>query len=109
MDVNVDVKTGAKKNPPPPTKAPNEVSVGVKTKGGNRIAPAAPKAPEAPGAPEPLATTTGAPPAAGGPVSTLIVLNQWFSTFGSWRPKKYNNTQFGDPYITIIVLKHRIW
>ena len=48
MDVNVDVKTGAKKNPPPPTKAPNEVSVGVKTKGGNRIAPAAPKAPEAP-------------------------------------------------------------
>jgi len=27
---------------------------------------------------------------------------QWFSTFGSWRPTKHNNnTQFGDPFISI--------
>ena len=31
-----------------------------------------------------------------------VYLRQWFSTFGSWRPTKYNNTQFGDPYIAII-------
>ena len=38
-----------KNNPPPTTtKAPNHVEIGVKTKGVNRIAPAAPKAPEAP-------------------------------------------------------------
>jgi len=36
-------------------------------------------------------------------------LNQWFSTFGSWRPIKQNNTQFGDPFITFIVLKHGFW
>ena len=36
-------------------------------------------------------------------------LEQWFSTFGSWRPTKYNNTQFGDPYITNLALKHRFW
>jgi len=36
-------------------------------------------------------------------------LFQWFSTFRSWRPTKHNITQFGDPYITIIVLKHRFW
>jgi len=34
---------------------------------------------------------------------------EWFSTFGSWQPTKHNITQFGDPYITIIVLKHRFW
>ena len=31
-------------------------------------------------------------------------LDQWFSTFGSWRPTKHKNTQFGDPHITIVVL-----
>jgi len=31
-------------------------------------------------------------------------VDQWFSTFGSWRPTKQNNTQFGDPFNTIIVL-----
>ena len=31
-------------------------------------------------------------------------LDQWFSTLGSWRPTKHNDTQFGDPYITIIVI-----
>ena len=36
-------------------------------------------------------------------------LKQWFSTFGCWRPMKYNYTHFGNPYITIIVLKHRFW
>ena len=36
-------------------------------------------------------------------------LDQWFSTFGSWRPTKQNNTQFGDPFITIIVLYQGFW
>ena len=36
-------------------------------------------------------------------------LNQWFSTLGSWRPTKFNNTQFGDPFITIIVLRPCVW
>ncbi len=31
-------------------------------------------------------------------------LEQWFSTFGGWRPKKQNIAQFCDPYIAIIVL-----
>ena len=39
----------------------------------------------------------------------IDVLEQWFSTFVSWRPTKYNKTQFGDPSITNIVLKHRFW
>ncbi len=30
-------------------------------------------------------------------------LDQWFSTFGGWRPKKLNIAQFGDPYVTILV------
>ena len=34
-------------------------------------------------------------------------LDQWFSTADSWRPTKQDKTQFGDPYITIIVLQHR--
>ena len=34
----------------------------------------------------------------------LRSLEQWFSTFDSWRPTKQNNTQFADPYIDIIVL-----
>jgi len=38
-----------------------------------------------------------------------VSLNQWFSTFDSWRPIKHNNTQFGDPFITFIVLKHTFW
>ena len=32
---------------------------------------------------------------------------QWFSTSGGWRPTKRNNTLFGDPFITIILLKRR--
>jgi len=36
-------------------------------------------------------------------LQTKITLCQWFSTFGSWRPTKQTITQFGDPYITIIV------
>jgi hypothetical protein len=32
-----------------------------------------------------------------------IGVNQWFSTFGSWRPTKQNKTQFGDPNCTRIV------
>ncbi len=31
-------------------------------------------------------------------------LKKWFSKFGSWRPTKQNNSQFGDLFITIIVL-----
>ena len=30
--------------------------------------------------------------------SDLLAI-QWFSTVGSWRPTKQNETQFGDPYI----------
>ena len=36
-------------------------------------------------------------------------VEQWFSTFGCWRPTKQNNTQFCDPNVAIIVLKHRFW
>ena len=32
-------------------------------------------------------------------------LEQWFSTFGCWRPSKQNNTQFGDPNVAITVLR----
>jgi len=39
----------------------------------------------------------------------ITFLEQWFSTISSWRPIKQNNTQFGDPFITFIVLKHRFW
>ena len=34
---------------------------------------------------------------------------QWFSTSGSWRPSKHKNTHFGDPCLTIKVLKQRFW
>ena len=34
-------------------------------------------------------------------------VDQLFSTFGCWRPTKQNNTQFGDPYVAIIVLYYR--
>ena len=37
----------------------------------------------------------------------VYILKQWFSTFSSRRPTIYNTAQYGDPYITIIVLKHR--
>ena len=35
--------------------------------------------------------------------AAAVVLEQWFSTSGGWRPKKRNNTPFGDPFITIIL------
>ena len=42
-------------------------------------------------------------------IPNIYCLLQWFSTFGSWRPKKENKTLFSDPYITIILLYHRFW
>ncbi len=42
-------------------------------------------------------------------IPQALPLTQWFSTFGSWRPAKHIDTQFGDPFIKDIVEKHRIW
>ena len=33
-------------------------------------------------------------------------LEQWFSTFGSWRPIKQNKTQLGDPFSSKSLLKY---
>ena len=35
-------------------------------------------------------------------------LDQWFSTFGSWRPTKQKKTQFGDPFSTKITTKIKV-
>ena len=43
------------------------------------------------------------------PEPFAYLLDQWFSTFGSWRPTKHKNTQFGDPNSTIIELYYRFW
>jgi hypothetical protein len=39
----------------------------------------------------------------------IPALDHWFSTYGRWRPTKQNKRQFADPFITIIILKHRVW
>ena len=37
-----------------------------------------------------------------GPIQIICyTLRQWFSTFGSWQPTKYNNSQFGDRYLIL--------
>ncbi len=33
-------------------------------------------------------------------IQFVDTLNQWFSTFSSWRPTKQKNTQFGDPNVS---------
>ena len=36
-------------------------------------------------------------------------LDQWFSTFDSWRPTNQNKTKFADPCCTIRPLKYMFW
>lgn len=39
----------------------------------------------------------------------IFFINQWLSTYSSWRPTKQNIAQSGDPFNTFIVPQHRIW